>query len=74
MVALNLKDIYFKVIANINIKNRPDNLIDIGDNIKWLIEQVGDKKKVAKELGISVGMLNKFLSVFKSFQRNSNPN
>ena len=52
--------------ANINVKNRPNDLMTIGETLNQLIElSNGNKKEVAKNLGLSIDMVNKFLSVFK---------
>ncbi len=65
MAEKSIDTITAKIAGNINVRNRPDDLIEVGNNIEWLIKKIGDKKTVAKKLGISTDMLNKFLAVFK---------
>ena len=55
-----------KLSANINVKNRPDNLMQVGEFLNQLIKMFdGNKKLTAQSLGLSLDMVNKFLSVFK---------
>lgn len=51
------------LIPNTKTKKRPLDLISINNKFKELIQEINSKKEVSKLLGISVGMINKFLSI-----------
>lgn len=52
-----------RLIANTRTRNRPDNLIDIARDIRWLEGDLGSLQKVSRTIGISTDMLRRFLSV-----------
>lgn len=54
-----------RIIASTKRKKRGLSILEIANDIQSLKEQLGGLDAVAKEVGISVGMLNQFLSVFK---------
>lgn len=52
-----------RLLANTKKIKRPDNLMQIADDILWLSSYEGNLKKVSNIIGISTEMLRKFLSV-----------
>ena len=52
-----------RLLANTRTKKRPDNLVDIARDIRWLESCLGSLRAVSELVGISVDMLNRFLSV-----------
>jgi hypothetical protein len=54
-----------KIILSTKRKNRPFSLFEIATDIKVLKNEFGGMNEVSKVVGVSAGMLNKFLSVFK---------
>lgn len=60
-----LAPIIARVIANTRRRKRPNNLLEIAEDIILLKEKMGSFNKVAEVVGISPGMLKKFLNVLK---------
>lgn len=60
-----LNKIIARVILSTKRKNRQYSLYEIASDIKALQEDKGSLKTVSDIIGISSGMLNQFLSVFK---------
>ena len=54
-----------RVIASTDKRVRPFGLIEISNDIKFLVNYFGNMAKVAELVGISAGMLNQFLKVDK---------
>ncbi len=52
-----------QLIANTRRKKRPNNLIQIAGEIRWLENDLGSLKAVSETIGISTDMLGQFLSV-----------
>lgn len=52
-----------RLIANTLRKKRPNNLIEIARDIRWLQDDLGSLKAVSEIIGISTDMLGQFLSV-----------
>jgi len=52
-----------RLLANTRTKKRPDNLVDIARDIRSLESCLGSLRAVSELVGISVDMLNRFLSV-----------
>lgn len=52
-----------RLISNTRRKKRPDNLLDIARDIRWLEDDFGSLTAVSKAIGISTDMLRQFLSV-----------
>ena len=52
-----------RLIANTLRKKRPNNLIEIARDIRWLQDDLGSLKAVSETIGISTDMLRQFLSV-----------
>lgn len=52
-----------RLIANTCKKKRPNNLIEIARDIRWLQNDLGSLKAVSETIGISTDMLGQFLSV-----------
>ena len=52
-----------RLIANTLRKKRPNNLIEIALDIRWLEKDLGGLKAVSNIIGISTGMIRRFLSV-----------
>ncbi|HWJ28267.1 MAG TPA: hypothetical protein VNS32_17110 [Flavisolibacter sp.] len=53
-----------RIIASTKRKKRTLSIVEIAQDIRSLKTQLGSIQKVADIIGISVGMLNQFLSVF----------
>ena len=51
------------VIKNTKKQKRPNNILEIADNINYLIEKLGSIEKVSKETMVSSEMLSCFLKV-----------
>lgn len=58
-----LETIVARLIANTLRKKRPNNLIEIALDIRWLEKELGSLKAVSNIIGISTGMIRRFLSV-----------
>ena len=54
-----------RLIANTRRKKRPNNLIEIANDITWLSNDMGSLDAVSQIVGVSSEMLRKFLSVYK---------
>jgi hypothetical protein len=54
-----------RVILSTKRKNRQYSLVEIASDIKNLVDSLGSMKEVSNLIGVSPGMLNQFLSVFK---------
>lgn len=54
-----------RLIANTRRTKRPNNLIEIARDIRWLQNDLGTLKAVSETIGISTHMLGQFLSVEK---------
>jgi hypothetical protein len=54
-----------RVIVSTATKKRQFSLFDIAEDIKYLKKENGGMKKVSQVIGISAGMLNQFLSIYK---------
>jgi len=54
-----------RLILNTRRRERPDNLVRIANDIRWLEHDLGSLKIVSKVLDISTDMLRQFLSVEK---------
>lgn len=52
-----------RLIANTHRTKRPNNLIEIAHDIRWLQNDLGSLKAVSETIGISTDMLRQFLSV-----------
>jgi len=52
-----------RLLANTRTRRRPDNLVDIARDIRWLESHLGSLRAVSELVGISSDMLNRFLSV-----------
>lgn len=52
-----------RLIANTLRKKRPNSLIEIARDIRWLQNDLGSLKAVSETIGISTDMLGQFLSV-----------
>ncbi|MBM3241381.1 hypothetical protein FJZ31_34300 [Candidatus Poribacteria bacterium] len=52
-----------RLIANTCRKKRPNSLIEIARDIRWLENDLGSLKAVSETIGISTDMLGQFLSV-----------
>lgn len=52
-----------RLIANTLRKKRPNNLMAIANDIRWLKNDLGSLRAVSKIIGISTDMLGQFLSV-----------
>jgi hypothetical protein len=52
-----------RLIGNTLRKKRPNNLIEIARDIRWLEKDLGGLKAVSNIIGISTGMIRRFLSV-----------
>lgn len=52
-----------RLIANTRRQKRPNNLIEIARDIRWLQNDLGSLKAVSETIGISTHMLGQFLSV-----------
>lgn len=52
-----------RLIANTLRRKRPNNLIEIACDIKWLQNDLGSLKAVSGTIGISTDMLRQFLSI-----------
>ncbi len=52
-----------RLIANTIRKRRPNNLIEIARDIRWLQKDLGSLEAVSGTIGISTDMLRQFLSV-----------
>jgi len=52
-----------RLIANTHRRKRPDNLIQIARDIRWLQNDLGSLKAVSETINLSTDMLGKFLSV-----------
>ena len=52
-----------RLIANTRRKKRPNNLIEIARDIRWLQNDLGSLKDVSVTIGISTDMLRQFFSV-----------
>jgi hypothetical protein len=60
-----LNKVTARVILSTKRKSRQYNLIEVASDIQTLKTSLGNLNEVAKVIGISPGMLNQFLSVFK---------
>lgn len=63
------KETIIRVILNTKNKQggtRPNNLIEIAEDIQFLKEKLGGLEKVSELVGISTNMLNRFLSASKT--------
>lgn len=66
MENINESELIARLIASTKRKKRNFSIVEIADDIVRLKKlYTGNLKKVAATLGLSVGMLNQFLSVFK---------
>lgn len=54
-----------RVIISTSTKKRQFSIFDIAEDIKYLKKEYGDMNKVSQIIGISAGMLNQFLSIYK---------
>ncbi|MCK4785289.1 MAG: hypothetical protein KAV87_16180 [Desulfobacteraceae bacterium] len=54
-----------RLIANTRRRKRPNSLIEIARDIRWLQNDLGSLKAVSETIGISAHMLGQFLSVEK---------
>lgn len=52
-----------RLIANTRRKKRPNNLVEIARDIRWLENDLGSLKAVSETIGLSLDMLHQFLSV-----------
>lgn len=52
-----------RLIANTCRRKRPNNLIEIARDIRWLQDDLGSLKAVSETIGISTDQLGQFLSV-----------
>ena len=59
------EEIISRLLLNTKRNKRRDNIIKIAKDISWLKNELGNLQKVSEEIGISTGMLNRFLSVEK---------
>lgn len=60
-----INSIIARVIVSTATKKRQFSLFDIAEDIKYLKKENGGMKKVSQVIGISAGMLNQFLSIYK---------
>jgi transcriptional regulator with XRE-family HTH domain len=59
------EEVISRLFLNTKRKVRRDSLIKIANDISWLKNDLGSLQKVADVIGISSGMLNRFLSIEK---------
>ncbi len=59
------EEVISRLLLNTKRNKRRDNIIKIAEDILWLKNEFGSLQKVSDEIGISSGMLNRFLSVDK---------
>lgn len=52
-----------RLISNTRRKKRPDNLLDIARDIRWLEDDFGSLTALSRAIGISTDMLRQFLSI-----------
>jgi hypothetical protein len=60
-----IEEVISRLLLNTKRNKRRDNMIVIANDIIWLKEELGGLKNVSDLVGISPGMLNRFLSVNK---------
>ena len=60
-----INSIIARVIVSTATKKRQFSLYDIAEDINFLKKENGGMKKVSQLIGISAGMLNQFLSIYK---------
>jgi hypothetical protein len=52
-----------RLIANTHRQKRPNSIVEIASDIRWLQNDLGSLRAVAETIGISTDMLRQFLSV-----------
>ncbi len=62
---MQTEEVIGRLFLNTKRKVRRDSLIKIANDILWLKNELGSLQKVADVIGISSGMLNRFLSIEK---------
>ena len=58
-----MESVTARLLANTRTRRRPDSLVGIARDIRWLEGHLRSLHAVSQLIGISVGMLNRFLSV-----------
>lgn len=64
-MSVDTNEVLARLILSTKRKQRPYSLFDIANDIKTLQKIEGNLETVASQVGISAGMLNQFLSIFK---------
>lgn len=59
----NLETIIARLLVNTRTRKRPNNIVEIAEDIMLLTKELGGLNEVAKTIGISSQMLRKFLRV-----------
>jgi hypothetical protein len=57
------ENVIARLIANTRRRKRPNSLIEIARDIRWLQNDLGSLKAVSETIGLSMDMLGQFLSV-----------
>ncbi len=61
----NIQNIIFRLYNSTKTRKRDHSLFQVAEDLIFLREKLGGMKNVSKEVDVTSGMLNKFLSVYK---------